>query len=200
MKIRSPHVPHRKRQEICHDALHVTFRLSAGLPSLRQDAEFECITESIEEAQERFGCRIIEFSVMSNHIHLVVEAPDKESLARAMKGLKVRIVRALNKLWKRTGSIFSDRYYASAMKTVRHASNALRYVLNNGRRHYAWMRQNVPDKYSSGPWYRHWKERNGQPFRTDRCPVVPPRSRVLQEAMKLAIGVNEVPGPFIEAA
>ena len=188
MKTRSSHVPHRKRQEICHDALHVSFRLSAGLPSLRQDAEFECITDSIEEAQERFGCRIIEFSVMSNHIHLVLEAPDKESLARAMKGLKVRIVRALNKLWKRTGSIFSDRYYASAVKTVRRAANTLRYVLNNGRRHYAWMLQNVPDKYSSGPWYKHWKERNGQPFRTDRCPVVPPKSRVLQEAMKEIAG------------
>ena len=137
---------------------------------------------------------------MRNHIHLVVEAPDKESLSRAMKGLKVRIVRALNKLWKRTGSIFSDRYFASAMKTVRRAVNTIRYVLNNARRHCAPVPKDVPDKYSSGPWYPGWKERPGQPFRTEGCPVLRPKNRVLQEAMKLPIRLNDVPGPFLEVS
>jgi hypothetical protein len=41
---------------------------------------------------------------------MIVEAPDAESLGRAMKGLEVRMARALNRLMDRRGPVFADRY------------------------------------------------------------------------------------------
>jgi len=66
---------------------------------------------------QRFGYRLIEFSVQGNHIHLVVEAPDVVALGRAMKGLEVRMARALNKVMKRKGPVFADRYHAFCSTT-----------------------------------------------------------------------------------
>ena len=46
-------------------------------------------------------------------IHFVVEAPDQLSLTRAMKGLEVRMARALNRVMDRKGPVFSDRCHAT---------------------------------------------------------------------------------------
>jgi hypothetical protein len=52
-------------------------------------------------------------------------------LGRAMKGLEVRMARALNKGMQRTGPVFADRYHAHLLASPRQAANAIRYVLEN---------------------------------------------------------------------
>src|SRR3989442_9983725 len=53
------------------------------------------------------------------------------TLGRAMKGLEVRMARALNKVMHRTGPVFADRYHAHLLTSRREAANAIRYVLEN---------------------------------------------------------------------
>ena len=89
-------------------------------------------------------------------LHFVAESRDERSLTRGMIGLTVRIARALNKLWRRVGSIFSDRFHARILRTPREVRNALVYVLQNARKHGAW-RALFPDVYSSGASFEGWK-------------------------------------------
>jgi hypothetical protein len=70
--------------------------------------------------------------------------------------LSVRIVRRLNRLWKRSGSVFVDRYHARILTTPSAVRNALVYVLNNARKHGAWIAKS-PDVYSSGPAFDGWR-------------------------------------------
>ena len=44
----------------------------------------------------------------------------------------IRIARVLNKLWRRRGRVFADRYHDRILKTPREVKNALVYVLANG--------------------------------------------------------------------
>jgi REP element-mobilizing transposase RayT len=37
--------------------------------------------------------RLIHLSVQSNHLHLIVEAADRNALGRAMRGLQIRMAR-----------------------------------------------------------------------------------------------------------
>ena len=76
-------VPHRRRPKVKNDALHVTMHLIDGLPNLRHPRAYQRIVGAIRECQERFGCRVVEYSVLSNHLHLIVEAGDEAGLARA---------------------------------------------------------------------------------------------------------------------
>ena len=57
---------------------------------------------------------------------MIVEAPDMESLWRAMKGLEVRMARALNKVLRRKGTVFADRFHAHVLKTPTEAARAVR--------------------------------------------------------------------------
>src|SRR5262245_14278028 len=189
------YVPHRRRPKVVNDALHVTVHLIEGLPDMREDRAHARIVESIRKSQERFGCRVTDYSVLSNHIHLIVEAESESKLAQAMKGLLVRIVRALNPLWKHKGSIFRERYHARVIRTMREIRRAIRYVVLNARKHGIRIPKDTPDPCSSGPWFQFWRGRRWNPFSSDPSPVVRPRTLNLETAtVGLTLDLNEVPG------
>ncbi|MEQ9497049.1 MAG: transposase, partial [Deltaproteobacteria bacterium] len=98
---------------------------------------FRAVRVALEAGAERFGFRLVHFSVLRNHLHLIAEADDRVALARGMKGLKVRVARAINRVAGRRGTVFSDRYHAHALRSPSQTRNALAYVLNNFRKHEA---------------------------------------------------------------
>jgi hypothetical protein len=63
--------------------------------------------------------------VLATHIHLIVEAKDRELLSRGMQGLVIRMARQLNKALGRTGRVSADRYFARALKTPREVRRAV---------------------------------------------------------------------------
>src|SRR5690242_3032010 len=128
-------VPHRPRRRFLRGALHVTLRLRAEVWNLRTHCCFRALRRAFEHGCQRFGYRLVHFSVQGNHIHLIVEAPDAVQLGRAMKGLEVRMARALNAVMRRRGPVFADRYHAHLLRSPRAAANAVRYVLENWRVH-----------------------------------------------------------------
>lgn len=130
-KASRPQVPHRPRGKFRKGALHVTVRMRREVWNLRTRRCFRALRHAFERGCERFGFRLIHFSVQGNHIHLIVEAPDPQSLARAMKGLEVRMARALNKVMDRRGPVFADRYHSHVLRSPREAAHAVRYALEN---------------------------------------------------------------------
>jgi REP element-mobilizing transposase RayT len=154
-------VSHLRRPALSrHHPLHVTLRIVAGVPSLRR-ALFGKVRAALAEGQDRFGFRLVHFSVQSNHVHLIVEAGDRRSLSRGMQGISIRVARAVNGQLARSGRVFADRYHARALKTPRAAFLAVRYVLLNARKHQRTTRSSgevsVPtgfvDACSSAPWF-----------------------------------------------
>jgi putative transposase len=125
---------------------HVTLRVSNDVPSLRSSRRFAIIRESFAASRGKFGLRLVEFSVQSNHLHLVVEADSSVELSRGMQGLCIRLAKALNRLMKRTGAIFSDHYHSHLLRSPTEVANAITYVLGNAAHHY---RDEGPDWFSS---------------------------------------------------
>lgn len=128
-------VPHRPRPRLRRAALHVTVRVRAEVWSLRSHRCFRALKRAFQRGCQRFNFGLIQFSVQGNHVHLIVEAPDEVALGRAMKGLEVRMARALNRVMRRRGPVFADRYHARQLLTPREARHAIRYVRENRRVH-----------------------------------------------------------------
>jgi len=110
-------------------------RLQPGVGYLRSQSRAKIIEDALRAARERFGVRIIHYSIQGNHLHLIVEAEGPEALSRALQGLATRLARRLNKLSGRRGAVFADRYHAHPLKTPRETKHAVRYVLTNHRHH-----------------------------------------------------------------
>ncbi len=162
---------------------HVTIRVQPGLASLRRGRTARIVRNAIRAGGNRVDFRVVEFNVLSNHIHLVVEATGAMSLARGMQGLEVRFARRINRALGRRGKLFPDRYHARALKTPREVRAALRYVLNNARHHAAARGERLSpywvDPCSSGPWFDGWAReiRNREPWMTELRAQPPPNAR-----------------------
>ncbi|HEX5051622.1 MAG TPA: hypothetical protein VFZ65_07620 [Planctomycetota bacterium] len=141
---------------------HVTLKLRRGLPRLRSKAEYAALRGAFAAGCDRNGFRLTHYAVLNDHLHLLVEARDRQTLTLGLQGLAIRIAKALNKLWSRGGSVFADRYHDRILKTPREVRNAIVYVLANGKKHAAEGREvSVPraiDTFSSAPWFDGFRE------------------------------------------
>ena len=160
-------VPHRQRDNFASRfPVHATVKLRKGLPPLRNRKTNRLLQKCFAAACERFGFRLIHYSVQSNHLHLLCEADDRKALSRGMQGLLIRVAKALNKLWERKGSVFAERYHEHILRTPREVRHTIAYVLNNVWRH---LRRANPsagsdtatglDSFASGFWFNGWRDK-----------------------------------------
>jgi len=146
---------HRSRPTHAASApVQITTRLHAGLGSLRRPEELALIRRALARSRAEGTFQVVHHSVQSNHLHLIVEAQDRVALSLGMRGLLVRIARALNRLWRRRGSVFADRFHERELRTPREVRHSLVYVLQNARKHGIGFRG--PDPYSSGDRFDGW--------------------------------------------
>jgi REP-associated tyrosine transposase len=129
------HVAHRARPEHkkAHP-VHVTLRAGSRLPSLRKQLVFQDVRRAIGRTA-RSWFRVVHFSVQANHVHLLVEADDKVALTRGLMGVSIRLALAVNRVARRRGKVWADRYHARALRTPRDVRNGIVYVLMNWKKH-----------------------------------------------------------------
>ena len=140
--------PHVRRQRIERRLpVHVTVRMARHVYNLRSQRAFSIVGRAIAAAADRFGVRIIEFSVQANHMHLVVEAAAHEALARAMQGFSIRVAKGLNRLMNRAGRVLEERYHAHLLETPTETRWAVLYVRRNYHKHMAKLGKPVADGY-----------------------------------------------------
>jgi hypothetical protein len=65
----------------------VTLKVKEDVPSLRASRRFAVIRGALAAARGANGLRVVDFSVMGNHLHFIVEADSSRSLSRGMQGL-----------------------------------------------------------------------------------------------------------------
>jgi len=146
--------PHVRRPKVDDRLpLHVTMRV-AGVPSLRSQQCIKVMRAAFRGGKDRFGFRLIQYAVQSNHLHLIVEADDKRALSSGARGLAIRIAMRINHLLGRKGKVFTERYHAVALGSPRQVRRALAYVLLQERRHAAGKHRALTtmlDRCSSAP-------------------------------------------------
>ncbi len=187
-------VSHAKRERFpSRFPQHVTLRLAADAPSIAREWLMAKVIRPSIAASRRHGFAVIEFNVLANHLHLMVEADGALALARGMQGLAIRIARRVNSALARDGKLFGQRYHARSLKTPREVRNALRYVLLNRKHHAAEKRffKGWIDPCSSGVWFRGW----AQPIRMNAAttglidepaPTAEPRTWLLRVGLRRA--------------
>ncbi len=171
------YVVHRQRP--VHNFRHpvlVTMRGAPRLPSFRSQTLAQTFRGAIAGTR-RDDFRIVEFSIQNDHVHLIVEANDKDALSRGIKSFAVRAIRRVNeKLRRPRGRVWGDRYHRRDLKSPLEVRHALVYVLSNWRKHFGVMDgRPFIDPHSSAPWFTGWIHPRSQP----PPPGDPPAARAL---------------------
>jgi putative transposase len=114
--------------------------------NLRTRRCFSVLKKAFGDGANRFGFRLVHYSVQGNHLHLLVEANDEQALSHGMNRLGVRVAKGLNRVMGRHGRVLADRYHAHILKSPTETRRAREYLLQNARRHYGHV---LPDSYTS---------------------------------------------------
>jgi REP element-mobilizing transposase RayT len=149
--------------------VHVVLRVAAAVENLRRRHLYHAIREATLTAA-RFGkIRIVHLSVQRTHVHLLVEANGKGSLAKGMQSFQISAAKQINAAIsrrrpgpRRRGAVFPDRYHATVITSPRQARHALSYVMSNWRKHGEDQRAATRgwriDWFSSAAMFPDWTE------------------------------------------
>jgi REP element-mobilizing transposase RayT len=205
--------PHKERPFLhARYPVHVTLRVVGAVGNLRRRRVYHAIREATLTTALREDFRIVHLSIQRTHVHLLVEANDKASLAKGMQGFQISAAKHLNAAIskgrsgpRRRGAVFPDRYHAEIITSPRQARHALSYCLNNWRRHQEDLRAPMSgwtiDWFSSAAMFTGWAEYEDEPFlwrgpaTYDPLIVYQPGTWLLREGWKKSgsISCHEVP-------
>ncbi len=212
--------PHQVRGRVrASEPVHVVMRATPAVGALRRREIFAAIraaTLAVAKHHED-SFRVVHLSIQRSHLHLMIEASDREALWRGMQAFGISAAKHINAAvsqragTRRRGSVFTDRYHATTLSTPRQVRNCLTYVLNNWRHHgddattQARARAWNIDPFSSAVRFDGWKEPDALasfrvPERHEGVVVWEARSWLLRVGWRRhgLLSVFEVPGEGAE--
>jgi REP element-mobilizing transposase RayT len=156
---------HEARPEIdATNAMHVTLRVASEVGRMRRPEVYRAIRAASVVASRRGQVRIVHLTIQSTHLHMIVEAEDKNALARGMQGFQISAAKNINKVvgtdGRRRGRVFADRYHLVVIRSPTQMRHVLAYVLCNWRKHRddgtapGWL----IDPYATGFAFDGWRE------------------------------------------
>lgn len=93
------------------------------------DDDFNYYRENLIFFKREFGCKIYAYCLMTKHIHHVIDpGRNSEALFVLMKCVAGRQMRYVNKLEKRTGSLWEGRFKSSIVSTAEYLPACCRYI------------------------------------------------------------------------
>lgn len=104
--------PHKTRPALSPSPIHVVARVVRAAGALHDRRARQAIEHALARTLARADFRIVHLAVVTGRLELVVEATDRIALARGMQGFQVAAAKLLNRLRRRHGTVFADRYRA----------------------------------------------------------------------------------------
>ncbi len=90
--------------------------------------------------------KLFAYTLMSNHIHLLLEAPELDVLGRPLRWFMTQTAKAFHRLRMRRGHFWERRYRACVVEEDLYALAALRYMDRNP------VRAGIVEDAASYPW------------------------------------------------
>ena len=96
------------RELVSGGTYHVTVRINNREQHLKRNQCKEMLLKILAKLQTEMGFKIEHFSLMNNHLHLIITTIDLE-LPRIMQRLLMTYAIRYNKRYNRTGHVWGDK-------------------------------------------------------------------------------------------
>ncbi len=109
-------------------AWHITHRCHKKEFLLKFSRDRDRWVQWLYEARKRYGLVILNYTVTSNHIHLLVVDTAQNTIPKSMRLIAGRTAQEYNQRKNRKGTFREDRYHATAVQSDRHLLNCMIYI------------------------------------------------------------------------
>lgn len=94
-----------------------------------EEADYRFYLNTLAEWKTSLGCRVYGFCLMTNHVHMIIDpGEDGSSLSRLMHRVAGRYTERINRLERRRGTMWNERFKSSPIDTERYLMACCRYV------------------------------------------------------------------------
>ncbi len=114
---------------------HITARGNEGREIYFANSDYEKFKSYLKQAQEKYGCLLHCYVLMTNHYHLLMQTP-RGNLSKVMHYINASYTNYINKKHQRSGHLFQGRYKAILVEHDSYLLELSRYLhLNPVRAH-----------------------------------------------------------------
>ena len=128
---RSVTVPRKPRMYLPNIPYHVIQRGNNRDATFFCEEDYQFYLECLYDAIKRYGVKVHAYVLMTNHVHLLMTPTAKESISLTMQSVGRRYVQYINKLYKRTGTLWESRHKASPVDAENYLMICHRYIEMN---------------------------------------------------------------------
>ena len=121
-------MPRANRHFVPGQLWHITHRCHEKAFLLKFSRDRRRYLRCLFEAKKRFGLRVLNYVVTSNHIHLLVKDTDDGVIAQSIQLVAGRTAQEYNQRKARNGAFWEDRYHATAIEADEHLHRCLVYI------------------------------------------------------------------------
>lgn len=122
-------MPRKARVILPHTPHHIVQRGHNRKAVFVEERDYQYYWDNLAEWKTELGLKVYAFCLMTNHVHLIVETGEYPTdVGELMKRLAGRQTRFVNKLERRSGSLWESRYKISPIETDGYLMQCCRYV------------------------------------------------------------------------
>ncbi len=121
-------MPRLPRSPAIRTPLHIVQRGHNRSTVFYRDQDFQVYLAALRWAIEQYPCELHAYTLMTNHVHLLISPLDVDSLPRRFMSLGSRYGQYFNRQYQRTGSVWSSRYRASLILCEQQLMRCYRYI------------------------------------------------------------------------
>ena len=106
-------MPRRPRVWVPDGIYHITVRGNNRQTIFCDDADRRRYLLELRQCREELPHRLLAFALMSNHVHLVLQASSQTSLSDVMHRLSTAYTRFFNYRHQHVGQLYQGRFYSN---------------------------------------------------------------------------------------
>ena len=121
-------MPRRPRVILPNVPQHIIQRGNNRQACFYADEDYQVYLEWLKEYADKTECNIHAYALMTNHVHLLVSTEKTEAVGAMMKALGQRYVQYINKMYKRSGTLWEGRYKSCPTQAETYLLACQRYI------------------------------------------------------------------------
>jgi len=121
-------MPRRPRLNLASVPLHVIQRGNNRQACFFAEEDYRFYLYWLKKGAEKYGCDIHAYVLMTNRVHLLLTPQAKTSASGLMQSLGRRYVQYVNRIYKRSGTLWEGRFKANLVNAEDYLLLCYRYI------------------------------------------------------------------------
>ena len=121
-------MPRRARLSVAGIPWHIIQRGNNRAVCFHAEEDYRRYLDDLAEQSRRCGCVIHAYVLMTNHVHLLLTPQTTDSAGQMMKHLGQRYVQYVNRVYRRSGTLWEGRFRSCLTQSEDYVLACYRYI------------------------------------------------------------------------